>query len=104
MEPLFRFLEANPSILLFLVVGMAVGMGRVTIKGVPPGTTAEPVSSMFNPAVLMDGVAGARSHSGPAREAAKDIDSPVPWIGFPVGYAVSGVLLTVFGYVAMIPS
>ena len=38
----------------------------------------------------------------PAREAAKEIDSTVPWIGFPVGYAVSGVLLTVFGYFAMI--
>jgi putative transport protein len=56
----------------------------------------------INPAVLMGGVAGARSHSGPAREAAKEIDSSVPWIGFPVGYAVSGVLLTVFGYVAMV--
>ncbi len=55
----------------------------------------------INPAVLMGGVAGARSHSGPAREAAKEIDSSVPWIGFPVGYAVSGVLLTVFGYLAM---
>jgi putative transport protein len=56
----------------------------------------------INPAILMGGVAGARSHSGPAREAAKEIDSSVPWIGFPVGYAVSGVLLTVFGYVAMV--
>lgn len=56
----------------------------------------------INPAVLMGGVAGARSHSGPAREAAKEIDSSVPWIGFPVGYAVSGVLLTVFGYFAML--
>jgi putative transport protein len=56
----------------------------------------------INPAILMGGVAGARSHSGPAREAAKEIGSSVPWIGFPVGYAVSGVLLTVFGYVAMI--
>jgi len=55
----------------------------------------------INPAVLMGGVAGARSHSGPAREAAKEIDSSVPWIGFPVAYAVSGVLLTVFGYFAM---
>lgn len=55
----------------------------------------------INPAVLMGGVAGARSHSGPAREAAKEIGSSVPWIGFPVGYAVSGVLLTVFGYFAM---
>ncbi len=55
----------------------------------------------INPAILMGGVAGARSHSGPAREAAKEIGSSVPWIGFPVGYAVSGVLLTVFGYFAM---
>lgn len=58
----------------------------------------------INPAVLMGGVAGARSHSGPAREASKEIGSSVPWIGFPVGYAVSGVLLTVFGYIAMMLS
>jgi len=58
----------------------------------------------INPAVLMGGVAGARSHSGPAREASAEIGSSVPWIGFPVGYAVSGVLLTVFGYVAMVLS
>jgi putative transport protein len=56
----------------------------------------------INPAVLMGGVAGARSHSGPCREAAVEIKSNVPWIGFPVAYAVSGVLLTVFGYFAMI--
>ncbi|MCX7276189.1 MAG: transporter [Burkholderiales bacterium] len=56
----------------------------------------------INPAVLMGGVAGARSHSGPAREAAKEIGSSVPWIGFPVAYAVSGILLTVFGYFAML--
>ena len=56
----------------------------------------------INPAVLMGGVAGARSHSGPCREAAVEINSTVPWIGFPVAYAVSGVLLTVFGYFAMV--
>jgi putative transport protein len=56
----------------------------------------------INPAVLMGGVAGARSHSGPAREAAVEINSSVPWIGFPVAYAVSGILLTVFGYFAMV--
>lgn len=56
----------------------------------------------INPAVLMGGVAGSRSHSGPAREASKEIGSSVPWVGFPVGYAVSGVLYTVFGYFAMI--
>ena len=58
----------------------------------------------INAAVLMGGVAGARSHSGPAREASAEIGSSVPWIGFPVGYAISGVLLTVFGYVAMVLS
>jgi putative transport protein len=58
----------------------------------------------INPAVLMGGVAGSRSHSGPAREAAKEIGSSVPWVGFPVGYAVSGVLYTVFGYFAMVLS
>jgi hypothetical protein len=31
-------------------------------------------------------------------------DRSVPWVGFPVGYAVSGVLLTVFGYFAMVLS
>lgn len=56
----------------------------------------------INPALLMGATAGARSHSGPAREAAKEVGSSVPWLGFPVGYAVSGVLLTVFGYFAMV--
>ncbi|ARP83272.1 transporter [Bordetella genomosp. 8] len=55
-----------------------------------------------NPAVLMGVTAGARSHSGPCREAAKEIDSSVPWMGFPVAYAISGVLLTIFGYFAML--
>lgn len=56
----------------------------------------------INPAVLMGGMAGARSHSGPCQEAATEIGSNVPWVGFPVAFAVSGVLLTVFGYFAMI--
>jgi hypothetical protein len=37
------------------------------------------------------------------REAAVEIQSSVPWIGFPVAYAVSSILLTIFGYFAMIP-
>jgi putative transport protein len=56
----------------------------------------------INAAVLMGGVAGARTHSGPAREAAKEIDSSVPWVGFPVGYAIAGILLTVFGPLSML--
>jgi putative transport protein len=56
----------------------------------------------INPAILMGAVAGARSHSGPCREAAVEIGSTVPWMGFPVAYALSGVILTVLGYFAMI--
>jgi len=56
----------------------------------------------FNAAILMGAVAGARSHSGPCREAAVEIQSNVPWIGFPVAYAVLGILLTVFGYFDMV--
>jgi len=47
-------------------------------------------------------VAGARSRMDPAREAAREIGSSVPWIGLPVAYAVSVVLATAFGYFAMI--
>jgi putative transport protein len=82
---------------------LLVGFAASTI---PPFVTWALGYHVFkiNPAVLMGGVAGARSHSGPAREAAKEIGSSVPWVGFPVGYAVSGVLLTVFGYFAMVLS
>ncbi len=56
----------------------------------------------INPALLVGTVAGARSHSGPCREAAVELKSSVPWLGFPVAYAISGVLLTIFGYFGMI--
>lgn len=58
----------------------------------------------INPAVLIGGVAGTHNHSGPCQEIAKDIDSSVPWLGFPVGYAVSGIFLTLFGYLAILLS
>ena len=58
----------------------------------------------INPAVLVGAVAGARSHPGPARAAAREMGSSVPWIGFPVAYAVSGILVAALGYVAMILS
>src|SRR5206468_7034584 len=69
----------------------AVGFVACTI---PPFVTWAIGYHFFkiNAAALMGGVAGARSHSGPAREAAAEIQSSVPWLGFPVGYAVSGVL------------
>jgi putative transport protein len=55
----------------------------------------------LNPAVLMGAVAGARTHSGPALEASREIGSSVPWIGFPIAYAISEVLLTIAGYVSV---
>jgi putative transport protein len=99
-------INAGASLLSQLTGAIAIKIFLVGFiaSSVPPFVTWAIGFHLFkvNPAVLMGGVAGARSHSGPCREAAKEIDSSVPWVGFPVGYAVSGVLLTVFGYFAMI--
>ena len=96
----YRGIQTLPYFLGFLLVA-----GFVVCTLPPILTWAIGYHVMkINPAILMGGVAGARAHRGPAREAAKEIGSSVPWIGFPVGYAVSGILLTVFGYVAMILS
>jgi putative transport protein len=40
--------------------------------------------------------------TGPCLEAAAEIGSNVPWVGFPEAFAVSGILLTVLGYFAMV--
>jgi putative transport protein len=99
-------INAGASLLSQLTGAIAIKIFLVGFiaSTIPPFVTWAIGFHLFkiNPAVLMGGVAGARSHSGPCREAAKEIDSSVPWVGFPVGYAVSGVLLTVFGYFAMI--
>jgi putative transport protein len=101
-------INAGASLLAQLTGAVALKIFLVGFiaSTVPPFITWALGYHLFkiNPAVLMGGVAGARSHSGPAREAAKEIGSSVPWVGFPVGYAVSGVLLTVFGYFAMVLS
>jgi putative transport protein len=88
------------------VVALKIFITGFVASTIPPFVTWVIGLYMFkiNPAVLMGGVAGSRSHSGPAREAAKEIQSSVPWVGFPVGYAISGVLYTVFGYFAMVLS
>jgi putative transport protein len=101
-------INAGASLLAQLTGAIAVKIFVVGFLAstIPPFLTWALGYHLFkiNPAVLMGGVAGARSHSGPCREAAKEIGSSVPWVGFPVGYAVSGVLLTVFGYFAMVLS
>ncbi|MGH7795071.1 MAG: aspartate:alanine exchanger family transporter [Candidatus Binatia bacterium] len=99
-------INAGASLLAQLtgIVALKIFLVGFIASTIPPFVTWTLGYHVFkvNPAVLMGGVAGARSHSGPCREAAKEIGSSVPWVGFPVGYAVSGVLLTVFGYFAMI--
>src|SRR5262245_59621703 len=40
MEPFFRFLAANPFILLFFTVGMAVWVGKFSVKGYGLGMVA----------------------------------------------------------------
>jgi putative transport protein len=101
-------INAGASLLAQLtgVVALKIFLVGFIACTIPPFVTWALGYHVFkiNPAVLMGGVAGARSHSGPCREAAKEINSSVPWVGFPVGYAVSGVLLTVFGYFAMVLS
>jgi len=101
-------INAGASLLAQLtgVVALKIFLVGFLACTIPPFVTWTLGYHLFkiNPAVLMGGVAGARSHSGPCREAAKEIGSSVPWVGFPVGYAVSGVLLTVFGYFAMVLS
>ncbi len=101
-------INAGASLLAQLtgVIALKIFLVGFIACTIPPFVTWAIGYHLFkvNPAVLMGGVAGARSHSGPCREAAKEIDSSVPWVGFPVGYAVSGVLLTVFGYFAMVLS
>jgi putative transport protein len=48
------------------------------------------------------GMIGIRHVVTSAPEAAVEIQSSVPWIGFSVGYVVSGILLTMSGYFAMV--
>ena len=126
-----RIFESTPSaarnvledlglVMFIAIVGISAGASLVThlsrvlaLKILVAGFVASTVPPILawtighhgmkiNPAILMGAIAGARSHLGAARDAARELDGSVPWIGFPVAYAVSALLLTLFGYVAMI--
>ena len=56
----------------------------------------------LNAASLLGAIAGARSQPAAAREAARELGSTVPWTGFAAPQAVSAILVTSFGYVAMV--
>jgi putative transport protein len=55
-----------------------------------------------NAAVLMGVVAGARVNTAPVKEATNDLKSSVPWVGYPIPYAVSNVLDSFWGYFLMV--
>ena len=82
MEAAFGFLQANPYILLFLIVGMAVGVSPARYRH--HRLTIGYHVFKINAAVLMGGVAGERSHSGPRvrrrpKSAAPFNGSASPW-------------------------
>jgi putative transport protein len=56
----------------------------------------------INAAVLMGVVAGARVNTAPVKEATNDLKSSVPWVGYPIPYAVSNVLDSFWGYFLMV--
>ncbi len=82
-------INAGASLLAQLtgVLALKIFLVGFIASTIPPFVTWALGYHVFkiNPAVLMGGVAGARSHSGPCREAAKEIGSSVPWVGFPGG-------------------
>jgi putative transport protein len=90
-------LLSGPMLLYIFVAGFIVCT-------VPPVVAWAVGFHLFkiNAAVLAGSIGGARAHAGPARHASLETGSAVPWIGFPVSYAVSSVLLTAFGYVSMV--
>jgi putative transport protein len=56
----------------------------------------------INPAVLMGVVAGARVNTAPVKEATNDLKSSVPWIGYPIPYAIANMLDSFWGYFLMV--
>ena len=119
-SPARDFLEELGLVVFVAIVAIQAGTALVTqltaelatgilIAGFVVGTLPPVVAwavglhaMKINPAILQGAIAGGRSHPRAARVAARDAGSHVPWIGFPVAYAVSVLLVTVFGYVAMV--
>lgn len=56
----------------------------------------------INAAVLMGVVAGARVNTAPVKEATNDLKSNVPWVGYPIPYAIANVLDSFWGYFLMV--
>lgn len=85
-------------------LAIKVLVGGVFVSTLPP-LIAWAVGFYFlriNAAVLMGVVAGARVNTAPVKEATNDLKSSVPWVGYPIPYAVSNVLDSFWGYFLMV--
>jgi putative transport protein len=56
----------------------------------------------LNPALLCGAIAGARNLTAAMKAACEESQSSVPALGYAVPYAISAILLTLWGYVAML--
>ena len=87
-----------------LDLAVKVVLGGVVVSTLPPLLAWLIGYYVFriNAAVLMGVVAGARVNTAPVKEATNDLGSKVPWVGYPIPYAVSNVLDSFWGYFLMV--
>jgi putative transport protein len=87
-----------------LDLALKVLVGGVVVSTLPPLLTwvVGYYVLRINAAVLMGVVAGARVNTAPVKEATNDLKSSVPWVGYPIPYAVANVLDSFWGYFLMV--
>jgi putative transport protein len=87
-----------------LDLAIKILLGGVVVSTLPPLLAWIVGYYVFriNAAVLMGVVAGARVNTAPVKEATNDLKSSVPWVGYPIPYAVSNVLDSFWGYFLMV--
>ena len=87
-----------------LDLAIKILLGGVVVSTLPPLLAWIVGFYVFriNAAILMGVVAGARVNTAPVKEATSDLKSSVPWVGYPIPYAVSNVLDSFWGYFLMV--
>jgi putative transport protein len=89
----------------FLVSGAVyVFVSGVVVTSMPPliGWLFGFYVLRLNPALLCGAIAGARNLTAAMKAACEESQSDVPALGYAVPYALSAILLTLWGYVAML--
>ena len=103
---LARPLGAGPGIAQTVRMGQigALTVGALLVGLLPPLLVwaVGLYGFKMNPAVLLGALSGARQNSAAMRAAEEDCESDAPAIGFPVPYALSTILMTVFAYIVML--